>query len=299
MRDGEGFARREGLRPVIAQDDGPERPCLGREAVGGVAFVEFGKAGGLEFGLGRVGQRQEERRQGIGINREGDAKAGEGGGDVLTGGVVLVGEGAVFVPRGFDHGDAVDLRGDGLARHGGGEGHEVGAVFGQVEIAVHQRLKRDRGEGEDHLTRDVLIGEIAEGIGHADAVEADEEVFGFHRHRVGLGEMQAGGREAAEAIIGKRGGGEKEEGGEGGTEHGSTPLTWGECAGAWGAVASGLRGGLRWAGGIGSKRAGWRMIAMRAGIAALVAAYVLSQFYRAFLAVLAPVLERRDRGGGR
>jgi MFS family permease len=32
------------------------------------------------------------------------------------------------------------------------------------------------------------------------------------------------------------------------------------------------------------------MIRMRAGIAALVAAYVLSQFYRAFLAVLAPVL---------
>ena len=30
---------------------------------------------------------------------------------------------------------------------------------------------------------------------------------------------------------------------------------------------------------------------MIAGIAALVAAYVLSQFYRAFLAVLAPVLE--------
>ncbi|MFN3845299.1 MAG: MFS transporter, partial [Paracoccaceae bacterium] len=30
---------------------------------------------------------------------------------------------------------------------------------------------------------------------------------------------------------------------------------------------------------------------MRVGIAALVAAYVLSQFYRAFLAVLTPVLQ--------
>ena len=79
-----------------------------------------------------------------------------------------------------------------LAFDGGAEAEEVvGLQVGQRRIAIGIVLDVGHGEGDDGV--DVLLGLVAEAIGHLNLVERDEQLLAVHADGVGSGENQPAG----------------------------------------------------------------------------------------------------------